>query len=376
MKLQGKYLPVVLLAFSLVPPARAEEPKDASERPAAVVELARGTVEFKRAGADEWKPAPIGTKLDYGDLVRTGRRSRAKLSLGNHIRISLSSNSVAEIQVPRQNGTPSVGMLLGSLLARVAHGDGPRPFEVHTSSAVAGVRGTVFEVAAAEDGSCLTTVQEGAVAVEAFAAGEGEGPSEPMLVKAGRAVEVEEGGRPVFAKELDTSRWLSRRRQLWKKKGAPEAAWKNVKRRLARYELLLERIQKLEARLLEAEKEARRARRAGRQLQFQQHAQTMGRLLDRLAVARFELRRLHTYLVAKEYIAANLPGIGQKAGKSAGPDRARVLARISRVRSKALARLRNQNMRLMRMMAAWRLSARGLSPLQKWLIRRARKGRH
>ncbi len=164
-----KCLLVLLLAFQLVVPAPLLA--------AAVGQFTSvmGDVTVSRAGV-RIKPAvkmPVHTK----DLIVTGDRSTVTLLLEDDSTISLSSNSRFEVREFNVRGKTRRGlfsMTIGRLTAEVKKFiGGNSSFEVHSPTAVAGVRGTGFEFVVAMVGPQLTTTvtcTAGAMSVSAISA--------------------------------------------------------------------------------------------------------------------------------------------------------------------------------------------------------------
>ena len=121
---------------------------------------------------DERVSAELGSQLAPGDLVSTGPRGLAVISLGDGARIKLRSSTQVEIEAVRSagSGSTSVGLRNGGIFARVARAAGAGgPFQVRTPTVVAGVRGTEFFVAygrtVEERPDVWLCVNEGAVEV-------------------------------------------------------------------------------------------------------------------------------------------------------------------------------------------------------------------
>lgn len=112
-----------------------------------------------------------GSELKEGDLLRTGHRSRLELTLSDGSVIRLGPSATLQLETAVFGKTPedrrvTVRLLLGNLWANVAKAVGGRArFEVKTSNAVAGVRGTTFRVDASVDRSVVVRVYSGTVAV-------------------------------------------------------------------------------------------------------------------------------------------------------------------------------------------------------------------
>jgi hypothetical protein len=125
-----------------------------------------------RAGATA--PLAEGTAIELGDVLRV-KRGALKLTLNDQSQVMLAQGSdleISEADFAGQERRSFVAKLgLGALWAKVtkAAAGSDAKFEVHTDRAVAGVRGTVFQVEVVSSGGVLEThvgVIEGKVAVE------------------------------------------------------------------------------------------------------------------------------------------------------------------------------------------------------------------
>lgn len=139
--------------------------------------------------------AEIGTVINTGDMVKTGRDGTVELDQKGVV-LKISPNTVFSLQEKSQKGatTPVLSVALGSIKFRYDKLTGKEP-AVQTSGAAMGVRGTEFTVYAGADGSTLVLVDSGSVEVEAdgkavsLAADEGvevplgKGPGEKFAVQ-------------------------------------------------------------------------------------------------------------------------------------------------------------------------------------------------
>jgi len=143
--------------------ASAETENDNTE---AILVKASGSVEVLRLDDKEFIPASSGMQLKAGDTIRTGSKGRAFVKMGETVELRLGSESLIEIQAEEYTDKHrrSVAFYLGVLLAKIGKTDGgDTPFEIYTTNAVAGVRGTEFTTAVGLDGAVRTVVTEGRV---------------------------------------------------------------------------------------------------------------------------------------------------------------------------------------------------------------------
>ncbi len=263
----------VLLGLPAGDSGGEKEPADAT------VQSIKGQVELLRSGAEEWQSLKEGDELWAGDAVRTGKRSQAVIKMGANIEIRVSSNGQLLVR-PQEpdDDAPGVALVVGRLLARVTSAGGPQPFEVETTNAVAGVRGTVFSVAVGEDGAFFSEVEEGKVEVQ------GE---DSLLLEPGQAAEVgDEQKTSRLSPGMKAGAWLKARRiRLLANAEQMAERWREgVEERLARLREGAKKLAELRQRLLEVEGKLASARRAGREKMIQAAS-------ERLRMLRREMRR-------------------------------------------------------------------------------------
>jgi hypothetical protein len=109
-----------------------------------------GTVEVQDEGAGDFRSAEDGETLDVGDRVRTGPDSRALITFFEGSTLEMEPET--EVTMERLEGQEEggfftqIGQSLGVTWHRVVEFTDPRSaYEVETPSAVAAVRGTLFQ---------------------------------------------------------------------------------------------------------------------------------------------------------------------------------------------------------------------------------------
>lgn len=153
-----RYLAILLLClFSLA--ARAETVSGV----ATLIDR-QGTVEY-RAGA-AWQAATLNQKLSPGQSIRTGKNAKAALLLSDRTQVRLNENTVIDVvavgSAPRSAGQTKFRQMAGR--AWVQSKTPPKSLEWQTPTAIAGIRGTDWEMAVAEDGKSTLSVFSGAIA--------------------------------------------------------------------------------------------------------------------------------------------------------------------------------------------------------------------
>jgi len=140
----------------------------------AVVDVAEGRAEVFVHGRGDPVPLEVGKLVRAGDVVRTGPRSSVELRWvrwAGGMRIKIGENTrfkvIRSIVNRRTKETKArLGLDLGKIWVRLREAlIGRSKFEVETPTVVAAVRGTVFSVAVAKDGTSQVEVLEGEVAV-------------------------------------------------------------------------------------------------------------------------------------------------------------------------------------------------------------------
>lgn len=147
----GRLAAVMLLALSFV------EQGDYS----GWVHSVSGTTTVRLTGAAAFKPAAVREKLAAGDVVRTGPNGNAVLVFVDGSRFTLKPNSTVIIPAVRA-GARRLKLEKGGIYARMQRQKG-RDTAIETAAAVAGVRGTEFELDVDENDTATLTVVEGAV---------------------------------------------------------------------------------------------------------------------------------------------------------------------------------------------------------------------
>ncbi|MCB9496389.1 MAG: FecR domain-containing protein [Fibrobacteria bacterium] len=143
-----------------------------------------GEAVLKRAGKSF--PVRVRTECRTGDTLEVGATSRVELRYPDNTLLRLDENSKL-VLADRVAGKPEPKLVVGKAWANVKKiGQGGTGFGVRTPTAVAAVRGTVFQVEGGLDSSSVR-LYEGKVdvgtpkAADARAKGEVSGPSEVGL---------------------------------------------------------------------------------------------------------------------------------------------------------------------------------------------------
>jgi len=144
----------------------------AEEKQIATLSAYLGEVLLQKAGETTWQRAEEGTFLFEEDKIQTKEDSSAEIIFDYENVIELSQNSLLEIKSLKIKEDDSKESLLkleiGRVLAEVGEIPASSKFEIHTPTAVAGVRGTEFLVEE-KDGESSVAVFKGKVGVRGIA---------------------------------------------------------------------------------------------------------------------------------------------------------------------------------------------------------------
>ncbi len=133
-----------------------------------------GVVQILRKGATDWHTAKAGMPLEVGDQVYSHDESFAEIryAIGTVLRMDEKTKITIEASSDKVIKTKSpLGNVWVNMRKLVATG---REFEVQTPTAVAAIRGTVFDMSSVLDSASYVAVFEGKVAV---------GPSDDLKKK-------------------------------------------------------------------------------------------------------------------------------------------------------------------------------------------------
>ncbi|MEW6355101.1 MAG: FecR domain-containing protein [Planctomycetota bacterium] len=124
-----------------------------------------GAVQVLRGGdAAKTETAAAGLLLKIDDVVTTGPASSAKIDMGTGNAVQLEANSKLKIGLdPR---APKLDLLGGKLLSRLKTIPKGKQVTIGTPTSIAGVEGTTFAVAVANNGSTSVDVLSGKVRVQ------------------------------------------------------------------------------------------------------------------------------------------------------------------------------------------------------------------
>lgn len=135
--------------------------------PGTIVEI-DGQIQIQRKGTTEWIDAKIGMKVFEGDKIKSLLATSAIIKLPDESEVTIAENSVITFSTLSPKKKISLKLNFGGLRTNVLKAGriGQMKFSISTPTAVAGVRGTDFEVAEGFNGSDFMVV-DGIVEVQA-----------------------------------------------------------------------------------------------------------------------------------------------------------------------------------------------------------------
>ncbi len=179
---------------------------DAKQGPAAVVKMAKGTVEVRRVGETEFTAAKDETQLHAGDVIRTGEGGTATIALADESVIEVAEVTTVAIASREGSADPASGAAVLAGLARFTvteRAPGEGAFRVYTSAGVVLTKGTVYGVGVSASGEARVGVESGSVDVIGLAAVD----AKPVTVDAGASVVLAANGDVASPSPWPTDDW-------------------------------------------------------------------------------------------------------------------------------------------------------------------------
>ncbi|MFW5799540.1 MAG: FecR family protein, partial [Spirochaetota bacterium] len=171
-----------------------------------------GDVEVYNAENDEWTKIRTNHALVEGNVLRTNEESRCEIKLDDGTILKLESNTVialGEFNFDEEGSQTLLDVISGSVLMKITKLGDDDEFNVKTVSAVAGVRGTEFQIKISgekENSVVEIAVLEGKIAAKAT---EDVDNQEELILSSREGdedtsadkIEKEEGGKTNMDKE-------------------------------------------------------------------------------------------------------------------------------------------------------------------------------
>lgn len=158
----GQLIGMIMLGLALVwPQVYAAETNEIPEVWIRVLS-AQGQVDISKTKGQEWIPAKVNMPLSPGDMVRTGRRSKAALQMTDKTVLKIRQLTSMVIQAPEKEGEqPLLNLESGSLF--FFSRESPKEVPFRTSLTSGAIRGTEFELSAVANGATTLTMVDGLV---------------------------------------------------------------------------------------------------------------------------------------------------------------------------------------------------------------------
>jgi hypothetical protein len=216
----------------------------------------KGEVTVRPPRATDYQRVSANQKIADRSRLRTGGDGQATLRFSDGSEAKVSPKTEIIVHAERTKEEPAGATLFfGRVWSKVVKAvGGESAFEVRSANAVAGVRGTEFEVGVADDGSARVIVREGLVAVEGEA-------GKPVQIARGYEVESDHRGKLAGQRKApsnpDWDGWFSKRARKLERQGVEVAQeldgrlsrrWRQVEKLVREQRVLREQIEKLEAR--------------------------------------------------------------------------------------------------------------------------------
>lgn len=233
---------------------------DTAERPVAKVLKVSGGVTGRPPKSEAYGRLEAGDRVPYGSRIRTDDTGKATLEFADGTKVRVRSKSEVLVRPRPTKQASSVVLFFGRVWSKVVKSVGGKTsFEVESANAVAGVRGTEFEVGVADDGSTRVIVTEGLVGVG------GDVGGKPTSIGAGYEVESNASGslarRRKSRRNPGWKRWFSKRAKRLERRGLVVA--RDLRGRLDKRQAKVQRLVKRQRALRQAIERLERRRGGG-----------------------------------------------------------------------------------------------------------------
>ena len=190
-------VPLFLFALTAisVPALLAQENEEEEDCTAYIAGIV-GKCEYRESDDEDWKPAELDMCLYVGDQVRTQKESALALKIGENVETRVNQLSLFTVRSvnPKEQNPNQIDLSKGEVWAKALKKE-DTVFQVKTPAALAGVRGTEFNVAVDEEGKSSVHVLDGVVDVfNEFG---------KVLAEAGFSTEVLKGKIPLDPSKFD-----------------------------------------------------------------------------------------------------------------------------------------------------------------------------
>ncbi len=146
----------------------------------------------------KWQSYNPTIKLKEGDIIRTGRRSRAEIRFDDGSRIRILSNTTIVLQkylTGKKGRNSNVKLNKGGLYLNVRKLKRKSKFRVSTVTATVGVRGTIFYIRIDKKKNVKVKVKNGVVVVKA--------QGKQIKVKKNQGAIIKSGHKPILIRQSE-----------------------------------------------------------------------------------------------------------------------------------------------------------------------------
>ena len=196
MSWMGRAFGAILLGLSFVwTQVHAAESDETPESLIRVLSV-QGQVDISKTKGQDWTPAKVDMPLNPGDMVRTGRRSKAALQMTDKTVLKIRQLTSMVVQAPESDGEqPLLNLESGSLF--FFSRESPKEVPFRTSLTSGAIRGTEFELSAVANGATTLTMVDGLVDLSTA---QGD-----ISAQGGEQVVIEQGQPPRKSAMLDAT---------------------------------------------------------------------------------------------------------------------------------------------------------------------------
>ncbi len=338
--------------------APKEEPKaEEVKLPVEAVALeVNGTVEVRKAGAENFAPLAVNAELAVGDHIRvSGEKAFLKLRMWDDSIVTLGTGAEAVINPGADvaNSSPSITLISGTSNLQVE----PRAkdqsvFMVYTPAAILSVLGTEFDVGVADSGSVKLGVADGLVQVISQ---DGKSLGE---VPQGKVVVIQLEGEQVKAtppapydsEKEDWEKWYEAERQA--AQARIDLLTKATNNRLEELKKQMEALEKgiaeLEAKRAELEKKAEEAAAKNDAKAYETEAAPLVEVLDENSAAALENQRVVALTIANVNMLRRLQALVKAGVVKPTPEQQKVIDEVATSTEEALPALEDSTVEVIR----------------------------
>ncbi len=178
----------------------------------------KGASTFKDEKTNKWQNVLLQQKVKNGTKLKTGADGFIRVEFVDKNIIELESSSQIELQISKSDASQQIMLFFGKVWNRVQTITSENSkYQVHTTTAIGGVRGTEFTVASGPDASTQIVVSKGKVSMT------GDESDHSEMVNPGNATTMDVAGKSetlsVDPQKYDWNSWFQSRQKKLEKDG-------------------------------------------------------------------------------------------------------------------------------------------------------------